>query len=340
MRAAQINRYEKDVAKAIAGVAVNDVPVPSIGDRDILIRVKAAAVNPLELLVVTGAVKLIQDYPMPVTLGNEVAGVVERVGDAVRGFQPGDRVYARTPIDRPGALAEFVALPADAVAPMPEGYDFDEAATIPLTGLTAWQAFTEVLDAKPGQGVLIPGGSGSFGRMAVPIAKSLGLDVTVTGNERSRDEILALGADRYLDYRAEDYWQAGIGVDYVIDTLGPAEFDRELSVLKPGGTLLSLRGVPNKAFAERMRMPFLKRVLFSLAGSKLDKKAQAQGKRYEFIFVRADGEQLRHVTDIVKERDVRPSIDPHMLRLDDIQAALKLVAGMGGRASGKVVVRF
>ncbi|MBW3087436.1 NADP-dependent oxidoreductase [Bifidobacterium sp. 82T24] len=338
MRAAQIGHYEKDTTTAISEVEVHETPLPEAGTGDVLVRVKAAAVNPLEILTITGGVKLIQDYPMPVTLGNELAGVVEQVGSGVSGFEPGDRVYARTPIDRPGALAEYAAVPADALAPMPEGYDFAEAATIPLTGLTAWQAFIEILAVKPGQSVLIPGGSGSFGRMAVPIAKELGLEVVVTGGERAREEILALGADRYLDYRKEDYWRSDIMVDYVIDALGPGEFDRELSVIKPGGALLSLRGVPNKAFAKRMRLPFLKRALFSLAGSKFDGKARSEAKRYDFIFVHADGEQLRRVTDIVKRREVKPSVDPHEFGLDDIREALKLVAD--GHPSGKVVVRF
>lgn len=338
MRAAWIDRYEKDVAAAIGGVKVGEVDTPAAGDDEVMVRVKAAAVNPLDILTITGGVKLIQDYSMPLVLGNEFSGYVEKVGNSVTGFRPGDRVYARTPIDRAGAFAEYMVLPESALAAMPKGYDFAEAVAIPLTGLTAWQALKEELRATPGQSVLIPGGSGSFGRMAVPIAKDLGLTVTVAGNARSREEILGLGADRYLDYRKENYWESGIEVDYVIDALGPNEFDHELSVLKAGGTLLGLRGVPNKVFAEQMGMPLLKRVLFSLAGSKLDGMACKQGKNYRFMFVRADGGQLCHITEIMEQHNVHSAIDPHKFHLDDARDALGLVAS--GHPAGKVVIRF
>lgn len=209
MKAAQIKNYSKEI-----NTTLSDIPKPQISDSEVLIQVKAAAVNPVELLILTGSVKLIQDYPMPLTLGNECSGIVEQ----------------------------------DAVAKMPEGYDFNTAAAIPLTGLTAYQAIVEELEAKPGQTILIPGGSGSFGQMAVPIAKALGLRVIVTGNARAKEQFLAMGVDRYLDYKAENYWEVLSDIDHVIDTLGPDEFEHELAVLKKGGRLVSLRTEPNKAF--------------------------------------------------------------------------------------------
>ena len=168
MKAVQIKNYSKEI-----NTTLRDIPKPQISDSEVLIQVKAAAVNPVELLILTGSVKLIQDYPMPLTLGNECSGIVEQ----------------------------------DAVAKMPEGYDFNTAAAIPLTGLTAYQAIVEELEAKPGQTILIPGGSGSFGQMAVPIAKALGLRVIVTGNARAKERFLAMGVDRYLDYKTENYWE-------------------------------------------------------------------------------------------------------------------------------------
>lgn len=234
---------------------LNDVPKPQISDSEVLIQVKAAAVNPVELLILTGSVKLIQDYPMPLTLGNECSGIVEQVGSKVKEFQKGDRVYTRLPINRIGAFAEYVAVEQDAVAKMPQGYDFNTAAAIPLTGLTAYQAITEELEAKPGETILISGGSGSFGQMAVPIAKALGLNVIVTGNERAREQFISMGVDRYIDYKQENYWEALSEVDHVIDTLGADEFEHELAVLKKGGRLVSLRTGPNKAFADTMVLP-------------------------------------------------------------------------------------
>lgn len=230
MKAVQIDRYAKEIRTRL-----RDIPKPEAGPTEVLVKVKAAAVNPLELLILTGSVRLIQDYPMPLTLGNECSGVVEAVGAQVTDFRVGDRVYCRLPLAGIGAFAEYVAVDHTALSPMPAGYDFATAAAIPLTGLTAWQGITEELEARPGQTLLIPGGSGSFGQMAVPLAKALGLRVIVTGNDRAREAILAAGADEYLDYRKENYWEILSGVDCVIDTLGAGEFARELSVLKPGG---------------------------------------------------------------------------------------------------------
>lgn len=226
MKAVQISSYSKDI-----NTILNDIPKPEISDSEVLIRVKAAAVNPVELLILTGSVKLIQNYPMPLTLGNECSGIVEQVGSRVKEFQKGERVYVRLPIHKIGAFAEYVAVEEKEVAKMPEGYDFETAAAIPLTGLTAYQAITEELEAEPGQTLLIPGSSGSFGQMAVPIAKAMGLHVIVTGNARARDQLLSMGGDRYLDYKQENYWEQLSDIDCVIDTLGSGEFEHELAVM-------------------------------------------------------------------------------------------------------------
>lgn len=277
---------------------------------------------------------------MPLTLGNELVGIVEELGAGVSNFKIGDHVYSRLPIEAIGAFAEFVAVGESALAPAPAELAPEEAVAIPLTGLTAWQALTEELEAKPGQTVLVTGGSGSLGQLLVPIAKELGLTVIVTGNARSRERLTALGADRYFDYRAEDYVEAlsGTPVDHVIDTLGETEFDRELSVLKRGGRLLSLRGTPNAEFARRFGMPLFKRALFALAGAKLDRMVRKQGKEYRFMFVRSDGSQLRRVSEIVERRKLRPVIDSRHFSLDDVRDALELVTT--GHPEGKVVIRM
>ncbi len=333
MKAVQITSYTKNI-----NTILSDIPVPQISDSEVLIQVKAAAVNPVELLILTGSVKLIQDYPMPLTLGNECSGIVEQVGSKVKGFQKGDRVYTRLPIGKIGAFAEYVAAEQDAVAKMPEGYDFNIAAAIPLTGLTAYQAIVEELEAKPGQTILIPGGSGSFGQMAVPIAKALGLRVIVTGNARTKEQFLAMGVDRYLDYKTENYWEVLSDIDHVIDTLGPDEFEHELEVLKKGGRLVSLRTGPNKVFAEHNGFTGLKKQMFSLAGSKFDKAAQKQGKEYRFVFVRSDGAQLQKITEIVEKQQVKPTVDPHVFSLAQVNEALQLVAK--GQLNGKVMIQM
>lgn len=329
MKAAQIDRYGKDVCTAL-----RDVSVPAVSDSEVLVRVEAAAVNPVDLLILRGSVKLVQGYGMPLTLGNECSGVIVKTGSAVEGLEEGDRVCARLPKEKIGAFAEYVAIDQGAVAKMPEGMGFAEAAAIPLTGLTAYQGIVEELEAKPGDTLLILGGSGGFGQMAVPIAKSLGLRVFVTGNERSKSRFLAMGVERYLDYRKENYWEELSGVDCVIDAVGDVE--RALSVLKEGGRVLSLRATPNKAFAQRNGIGGLKKALFSLAGRKLDAIAGKQGKEYRFMFVRADGAQLREVVRIVEESGERPVVDSRSFSLSQVDEALRLVDE--GRTDGKVVV--
>lgn len=333
MKAVQIKNYSKNI-----DTILTDIPKPQISDFEVLIQIKAAAVNPLEILILTGSVKLLQDYPMPLTLGNECSGIVEQVGSKVSGFRKGDRVYTRLPLNKIGAFAEYVAVDQEAIAKMPEGYDFNTAAAIPLTGLTAYQAIVEELEAKPGQTLLIPGGSGSFGQMAVPIAKDLGLRVIVTGNARAKEQFLAMGVERYLDYKTENYWEVLSDVDHVIDTLGPDEFEHELAVLKKGGRLVSLRTGPNKAFAQRNHFAGLKRQMFTLAGSKYDRTAKKQGKEYRFVFVRSDGAQLQKITKIVEKQQIKPAIDSRVFSLDQANEALQLVTR--GPLNGKVVIEL
>lgn len=333
MKAAQINKYTKTIK-----VTLNEIPIPEPADDEILIKVKAAAVNPLELLIVTGSVKLIQDYTMPLTLGNECSGIVEKVGGNVCDFKKGDYVYTRLPLKKIGAFAEYVAVDSRAVSLMPVGYEFSTAAAIPLTALTAYQGIVEELEAKPGTTLFIPGGSGSFGQMAVPIAKSLGLNVIVSGNERAKERFLELGVDRYIDYRKENYWEILSGVDYVIDTLGNGEFEHELSVLKKGGRLLSLKGMPNKLFAIRNHLPWIKKILFALAGHKYDAAAKKQGKEYRFMFVHSDGEQLRKITEVVERNRIVPDVDSRVFSLSQVNEALQLVAN--GKLNGKVIIEM
>lgn len=333
MKAAQINSYSKEQP-----VKVVDVPIPSIQADELLIKVKVAAVNPLDIMNKEGSVKLIQNYQMPLTLGNELTGVVEKVGDEVTNFKIGDPIYTRLPIGKIGAFAEYVAVAASAVGHLPKNLDFVTGAGAALTGLTAYQALTGELQAKKGQTVFIPGASGSFGQMAVPIAKAMGLKVVVSGNSASKERILQSGADQYLEYTKENYWEVLNKVDYVIDTLGATEFDHELLVLKAGGKLLSLRTSPNRRFAETLGLPKWKQLLFGLVGRKFDKKAKEKNIDYYFIFVRADGNQLKEITKIIEEYQVVPMIDSTEFTLADINEALALVDK--GHPKGKVVIKF
>lgn len=333
MKAAQIKKYSKEIK-----VSVNEVLIPEPNDNEVLLKVMATAVNPLEILQLTGSVRLIQDYKMPLTLGNECSGTVEKVGNNVKDFHVGDWVYTRLPIKKIGAFAEYVTVDHEALAKMPSGYEFTTAAAIPLAGLTAYQGLVEELEVKPGKTLLITGASGSFGQIAVPIAKSMELRVIVTGNERSKEKLIKIGADQYIDYKKENYWEVLSDIDYVIDTLGAKEFEHELSVLKKGGRLLSLRTAPNRMFAKRNGFSCLKSLLFTLAGSKFDSTARKQGKEYRFLFVRSDGEQLKQVTEIVEKYQIMPDIDPRIFSLSQINEALELMAN--GKLNGKIIIQM
>ena len=250
MKAFQLQQYDKK------NLALNcvELPRPQVAPNEVLIEVKAAGVNPLDNMITRGDVKMITPYALPQTMGNECAGVIAEVGSEVSDFVVGDAVFSRLPISRPGAFAEYVAVPADAVARMPEGLSFEEAASIPLTALTAYQAL-DLLEAKPGSSIFISGGSGGLGAMAIPLAKARGLKVYTNGNSASRERVMALGADRYLDYREEDYLEVLEPVDYVLDSLGGKELDRQMQLLRRGGKIVSLKGMPNARFAQRFGLP-------------------------------------------------------------------------------------
>lgn len=333
MKTVQMTGYNKEIKTEL-----KNINIPEIRDNQVLIKVKAAAVNPLDLLVIKGDIKLIQDYKMPVTLGNECSGVIEKTGSRVKSFKTGDKVYARLPQENMGAFAEYVAVDEEYIAKIPENYNFFQAAASALAGLTIYQALTEEFTISQSKTILITGGSGSFGYIAVPVAKSFGLNVIVTGNSRSKDKIIQLGADKYIDYTKENYWEVLSNIDCVIDTLGINNFKNSLSVLKSGGTLISLKGIPNKEFAIKNNMPFFKRLLFSIAGKKFDKLANKENKRYKFLFVKANGYQLQKITEIIEKNNITPQIDEHIFTLEQVNDALKLL-NKGG-INGKIIIKI
>lgn len=253
MKAVQINKYSKEIS-----VQVNDLKKPIPLPDEVLIKVKYAAVNPLDIMTIHGSVKLIQDYKMPLTLGNEISGEIVEIGKNVTNFKNGDKVYSRLPLNKIGGFAEYAAVSQDAIWYTPKNLTLKQAVAVPLTGLTAFQGLTEELEVQSGKTLFIPGGSGSFGQIAVPVAKAMGLKVIVSGNSTAREHILELGADQYIDYRETDYWDVLKNIDYVIDTRGAKELEREISIMQPGGRILSLIAGPNKQFAISRNLPFWK----------------------------------------------------------------------------------
>ncbi len=332
MKAAWLEHYSKGEPHLTVGEQAR----PKLGTKDVLVRVNVAAVNPLDNMIAHGEVKAIVPYKTPLIMGNECVGVVEDVGASVTKFKQGERVYARLPLDRIGAFAEYVAVDETALALTPSYLTDAEAAAVPLTALTAMQAL-ELMQAEAGKTIFISGGTGSFGAMAIPLAKARGLSVITNGSGKNAERVTALGVDRFIDYKKEDYADVLSDVDYVIDSLGGKELEKQFSILKRGGKLVSLRGGPNRAFAERIGASPVMKLAFRFVGRKYDAMAAKNGQTYDFIFVHSDGQQLAEVSEILAKIEIHPSVDG-VFGLDDVNAALKKVAGGGSR--GKTVLQI
>ena len=333
MKAAVLTHYDKKGTE----LDIREISTPTPEEDEVLVKIMTAGVNPLDNMIIRGEVKLIVPYETPLVMGNEFAGVVKKTGKNVAGFKPGDRVYGRMPLKKIGAFAEYAAVKETALAVIPEYLSFEEAATVPLTALTAMQAF-EVMDVHAGESVFISGGTGSLGAMAIPVAKSLGLHVYTNGSGDNEERVRKLGAEKFIDYRKENYADVLSGVDHVLDTLGDRELPNEFKVLKEGGNLVSLRGMPNGRFARRSGMPLFKRLLFQAAGRKYDRMAAAKKQTYDFLFVHEDGSQLDRIGRLFdKENPLETSIDT-AFAFDEINKALDKVKQ--GKSKGKTILTF
>ena len=258
MKAYAIERYGKSPLKRL------DVPVPVVGDNDLLVEIHAASINPVDFKVRDGKVKLLLKYKMPLIMGNDFAGVVTKVGSNVSRFKVGDEVYARAPKNRIGTFAEYIAIDQDAVALKPNSISFEAAASIPLVGLTSYQALHDVLSLRQGQKVLIHAGSGGVGTFAIQLAKSMGAVVTTTASDAGRELVESLGADQVINYKTQDFSEVLSDFDGVFDTLGGESLKKSFRVVKKGGQIVSVSGLPNARFAKEQKLGFLKTTLFSV----------------------------------------------------------------------------
>ena len=319
MKAIQIFKYNKQDINA----TLVEIAKPTIQPDEVLVRIKAAGVNPLDNKITRGGVKMLVPHELPLTMGHEFAGIVEEVGSHVQGLSVGDKVYGLMPTIKAGAFAEWAAVPASILAPMPAGMSYTEATSIPLTALTAYQAL-ELMQVQAGKTIFISGGSGGFGAMAIPLAKARGLVVYTSGNAASRERVLALGADRYFDYRTEDYLQELKQVDYVIDSVGGAELSKQMKLLSSGGRIVSLNGMPNGRFARSFGLPKWKQWLLALVGWGLDRQAKRVGATYDFLFVQANGSQLKKITELIGKLGIRPTISK-VFTLEEANEALQSI---------------
>ena len=332
MKAVQIDNY----SKTVDSVKIREISIPEIKPDEVLVKVKSVGINPVDNMTTRGDVKLITPYSFPLTIGNELAGVIEKTGEKVTEFKEGDRVFSRLPTNKIGAFAEYVTINEKDLAKIPEYLSFNEAAAIPLTALTAYQAL-DILQVKSGETLFISGGSGGFGAMAVPLAKARGIKVITNGSLENKERVLALGAEQFLDYKTEDYAQLLHDVDGVLDTIGGKDTEKQFSILKQGGKLVSLKGMPNGRFAKKMGLPLWKQWVFGFAGRSFDNMAKKRNQEYHFIFVQSSGEQLSEIARVLEENQIRPSIDC-IYSFEDIAKALVKVDKDSSR--GKTIVEI
>ncbi|ROM69927.1 NADPH:quinone oxidoreductase [Pseudomonas brassicacearum] len=328
MKAFFIERY-KDTGR------VGQLPDPEVGEDEVLVQVHAASINPLDAKIRSGEFKLILPYSFPLVLGNDLAGVVVRVGPKVRRFKPGDEVYARPAEDRIGTFAELACVKEEALALKPNNLSMTQAASLPLVSLTAWQVLVETARLKRGQKVLIHAGSGGVGTVAIQLAKHLGAFVATTTSTSNVDWVKALGADLVIDYKQQDFASVLHDYDVVLNSLGSDVLAKSLKVLKPGGQLISISGPPTPQFAQEQGLSWGVRQVMRLLSCGIRSKARKRGISYTFVFMRANGRQLREITALVESGVIQPVVD-RSFAFDSTAQALAY-AGQGS-AKGKVVV--
>lgn len=331
MKAFILDRYGKKER-----LRAGDMPEPELREDEVLVQVYAAGVNLLDAKIRSGEFKLILPYRTPFVLGHDVAGVVVRVGPRVRQFKPGDEVYSRPDDFCIGTFAEFVAVKQDSLALKPKNISMEEAASLPLVGLTAWQALVEKAKLKPGQKVFIQAGSGGVGTFAIQLAKHLGATVATTTSAANMALVKSLGADVVVDYRKDDVEKALSGYDVVLNSQDAKTLHKSLNVLEPGGQLISISGPPDPEFAEDIKAPWFVKQVMRVLSSGIRRKAQRSGVSYSFLFMKASGNQLRQITKLVESGVIRPVVDK-VFPFASTNDALAYVES--GRAKGKVVIK-
>jgi NADPH:quinone reductase-like Zn-dependent oxidoreductase len=328
MRAFVVTAYKQALREA-------DVPEPVVGEHDVLVRVQAAGVNQLDEKIRAGEFRRILPYELPLILGNDLAGVVLRVGAKVRSFEPGDEVYARPGTDRIGTFAERIAVAEADLARRPESVGAEEAASLPLVALTAWQALVERGNVQPGQKVLVHAGAGGVGSIAIQLAKHLGATVATTAGAANADFVRELGADHVIDYRSQDFEQLLHDYDLVLDSLGGKNLEKSLRVLRRGGKAIGIAGPPDPAFARELGANPVLRLAITGLSSSIRRRARRLGVSYEFLFMHASGDQLRRIARLVDDGALRPVVG-RAFRFDQTPQALEALSKGGIR--GKAVI--
>ncbi|MEG0032098.1 NADP-dependent oxidoreductase [Acinetobacter sp.] len=330
MKAAYINRYGN-----IDDVQLDEQSKPPITENDVLVKIHAASINPLDLRVLEGEFKAIQPVKFPFILGNDFAGTVVQVGANVKQFKAGDEVYAKT--DQNGAFAEYTVVHQSSLALKPQNISMELAASLPLVSLTVWQALVEIAKVQAGQKVLIHAGSGGVGSIAIQLAKHLGATVATTTSGKNAQWVKALGADIIIDYKTTDFEQELKDYDVVLDTQSGKILEKSLNVLKSGGRIISISGPPDREFAEAIHANWLLKCIIPLLSWSIRNKAKKKGITYSFLFMQPNGLQLSEISKLVESGKINPIVDK-TYAFTEIKDAFQYVNT--GRAKGKVVLKI
>lgn len=326
MKALQIIKYG-DIKDSLA---FNEISKPTVQANDILIEVKAAAINPIDKSIILGNLQGMLPIPMPSTSAYDVSGIVIEKGNEVSNFEIGDLVYSRVPQEQMGTLAEFVVVPGEAVSKKPGNISFEEAASLPLAGLTALQSL-EYAGIKENDKILIHAGSGGVGSFAIQYAKAKGAYVYTTTSTSNVEWVKELGADRVIDYKTEDYKSIAKDVDIVFDTLGQNYSLESFEVVKQGGIVVSVVGPLDEESAKMFGMDDY------ILPDELAKLSNDKEASYKFIFMHPNGSHLGEIKSLVEDEKIKPIIDRVYPFTESVEAFLHLTSG---RAKGKIVIKI
>lgn len=330
MKAAVIHQYGQK------NLTLEQVDIPTMGAEDVLIKIVAASLNPIDSMIMSGGLKILLKYKMPLILGNDFAVVVEQVGSRVTKFKIGDEVFGRAAKNRIGTFAEYIASNQDDIALKPSNLSLEEAAAIPLVGLTSYQALHDILAVKPNDKVLIQAGAGGVGSMAIQVAKTMGAYVATTTSSKNTDFVKSLGADEVIDYHQTNFEDVLSNYDYVFDTLGGKSLENAFKILKPNGKIVSVSGTPNRRFAQSFGLSWWKTAAITVASRKITKLEKEFKVQYDFLFMKPSGQELAILANLIEQGQVKPIID-HSVTLNNIQDGLDSLRN--GRTRGKIVVK-
>lgn len=332
MKAFILNKYGKKEK-----LNLTEIEKPLVKENEVLVEIHSEGVNLLDSLIRNGDFKLFLPYKTPFTLGHDLAGVVTKVGSKVNKFKVGDEVYSRVPDYQVGTFAEYISVNEKDLALKPKNLTMEETTSIPLVGLTSWQALVEIANIKKGQKVFIQAGSGGVGTFAIQLAKHLGAFVATTTSTTNIALVKNLGADLVIDYKKEDFETKLKDYDLVLHSNRDQKIlEKSLHILKHGGQLISLVGPPTPEFAKEIGLPWYLGLITKLLSFSAVKKSKKLNTKFKFLFMRAEGNQLSQIAKLIESGAIKPVIDK-VFPFEQTNDALAYVET--GRAKGKVVIK-